>query len=213
MRHLSHAIALVAILVATAGARAEEPDGCGSPDPERRIAPCTALIEAPGTAPAERAEAYFRRGLSYAELGQNQRAIPDYGEAIRIAPRFAAALNNRADAWLKLGKPAQGVADIEKALEIDPQHPAFNATRGEIRQALGDPDGAMRDHEAAMAFGGRFFVQLYQCSLRLAQLYHGAVDGVLRPELLTALRLCVDRGSRCAPLPPSQVPECAAPAV
>ncbi len=69
----------------------------------------------------------------------------------------------------------------------------------------------MRHHEAAMAFGGKPFVQLYQCSLKLAGLYRGPLDGIIRLELRTALRQCVDQGSRCAPLPPFPLSECPEP--
>jgi len=211
MRHLSHAIAVMSVMMAAAGAMADELNGCESRDPERRIAACSALIDTPDMTPVRRAQAFYRRGLAWSQLGQYQRAIPDYDAAIRISPLFASALNNRANAWQKLGKPAQGLPDIEQALELEPLEPIYNATRGEIGQALGDRDGAMRDHEAAMAFGGADFVRLYQCSLRLARLYHGPLDGIVRPELRTALRLCVDQGSVCAPLPPFPVSECPEP--
>jgi tetratricopeptide (TPR) repeat protein len=212
MRHLGYAIAAVAVMTATAaGAAAQELQGCASPDPERRVAACTALIDAPDTVPALRSEAFFRRGLSYSQFNQYERAIRDYDAAIAITPGFAPALNNRAYSYLKLGKPSQGLPDVEEALEIEPLHPIFSTTRGEIRQVLGDRDGAIRDHEAAMASGGRPVVMLYQCSLRLARLYHGPLDGIIRPELRTALGLCVDQGAQCAPVPSFPDTECPEP--
>jgi hypothetical protein len=195
VRHPSSAIVMMAIIWATTGATADELDGCRGPEPERRIVACTALIDALDTTPAVRAEAFFRRAVSYAQLGQRQRAINDYDEVIRIRPEAVAALNNRAYSTLKLGKPSQALPDVEQALKIAPQNPMVNSTRGEIRQALGDRESAMRDHEEALALGGMFFVKLYQCSLRLARLYHGPVDGIIRPELRTALRLCVDQAA------------------
>ncbi len=213
MRLSIHAVVSVtmSIMATAAAATADELNGCNDPDPERRVAPCTALIDAPDTDPDLRAQAFFLRGVSYARRGEFQRAISDYDAAIRIAPQYASALNNRANAYRNLGKPSQGLPDIEQALTISPQDPIFNATRGEISQALGDREGAMRDHDAAMAYGGASFVKFYQCSLRLAQLYHGPIDGVIRPELRAALRLCVDQGSHCAPLPPFPVSECPEP--
>ncbi len=213
MIHLTRAIALMAVFVATAAAAADDAmlDACRSQAAERRIAPCTALIEAPGGAPAVRAEAFFLRALSYWELNQRERAVRDYDEAIRIEPQFAPALNNRADAYLKLGKTQQGVPDIDRALEIAPQDPIYNVTHGQIGQTLGDRDGAMRDHEAAMAFGGKRYVRLYQCGLRMARLYHGPIDGILRPDLRAALRMCVDQGGNCDPMPETITVECPEP--
>ncbi len=214
MPHLTRAMALTAIFVTTSPAMADEmnlPIGCTDPEPEHRIAPCTAVIDAPDAAPALRAEAFFRRALAYWQLSQRERAIGDYDQAIQLAPEFAAALNNRADAWLKLGKASQGMPDIERALKVAPQNPIYNVTRGQIGQTLGDRDGAMRDHEAAMAYGGKLFVRLYQCGLRLARLYHGPIDGILRPDLRLALRLCVDQGSGCDPMPESVTVDCPEP--
>jgi tetratricopeptide (TPR) repeat protein len=187
------------------------PGGCGSLEPERRIAPCSAMIDAPGTARDVRARAYFMRGLAYWQLNQRERAVGDYDKAIQMAPRFAGALNNRADAYLRLGMPSEGMPDIDLALEIEPQNPIYNATRGQIGQSVGDREGAMRDHTAAMAFGGPVFVKMYQCGLKLARLYHGPVDGILRQDLHTALRMCVDQGGHCDPLPESANTECREP--
>jgi tetratricopeptide (TPR) repeat protein len=208
--HLTKAIALMAIVAATSAFADEQPvvSGCRNAAPELRIAPCSAVIDSPAASPAERADAFFLRGLAYWQSGQREHAVRDYGEAIRISPQFAPALNNRADAYLKLGKASQGVPDIERALQIAPQDPIYNVTHGQIGQTLGDRDGAMHDHQAAMAFGGKRYVRLYQCGLRLARLYQGPLDGVLRSDLLAALRQCVDQGGNCDPMPESVTLEC-----
>lgn len=208
VRYPVYAIAVMALQLATAGARADDLNDCGSPEPERRIPACTALIEAPDTPPDTRADAFFRRGVSYSELGQYRRAIRDYDETIRLQSDAAAALNNRAYSYLKLGQPSVGMPDVEQAMQLQPENPIFLSTRGEISQVLGDRESAMRDHEAAMALGGMNFVKVYQCSLRMAGLYRGPIDGIVRPEVRTALRLCVDQGSGCAPVPPFPIPEC-----
>src|SRR5262249_27233323 len=75
MRHLTKAIALVAIIAAEDGAVAQEWNGCDSPDLDRKIASCTRLIETPDLDPAQRARAFLQRGYSYLRLGQYQRAI------------------------------------------------------------------------------------------------------------------------------------------
>jgi tetratricopeptide (TPR) repeat protein len=114
VRHLTKAIALVANIAATDGARAEEWNGCDSPDLDRKIAFCTKLIEAPAIAPVRLAGALIRRAYAYSRLGQYQRAIRDFDEAIRILPQDSATLNyraiaynNRAVAYEKLGKLSQ----------------------------------------------------------------------------------------------------------
>lgn len=218
MRHLSKAIATIAIIIVTISARAYEWNGCDGPDFDSRIPLCTKLIEAPDIEPARLAGAFSRRGFSYLELGQYQRAIRDYDETIRILSPFsdkyaldnrAVAYNNRASAYIGLGKPSQALPDAQMALEIRPQVPHFSATRGEIRQRLGDQGGALRDQDAAMALGGARWVKYYQCGLRLAQVYHGPIDGIISLELRAALRMCVDKGSSCDAV--SQDRECPEP--
>jgi TPR repeat len=197
-RDMSRLAKVIAMIVATFGAvAAEEGNGCNSREPQR----CSAVIEAPGTSPADRAMAFSRRGQYYLQLGQYQRAIRDYDEAIRISPRFAAALNNRAVAYLMSGKPSQGMPDVQQALQIAPRVPHFWATRGQISQWLGDQPGALGDYDAAMRLGGMPWVKLYQCGLKAAGLFDGPIDGIIRPEFRTALRTCVERGSNCDPLP------------
>ena len=45
------------------------------------------------------ADAYFNRGLAYAELGQYERAIQDYNDAIRLKPDDALAHDSRGFAY------------------------------------------------------------------------------------------------------------------
>jgi tetratricopeptide (TPR) repeat protein len=228
MRCLKHAIAMTmtALVLAAAGAMADdsktdnpktdspnkpatdELQGCDDRTPDISVAACTALIDAPDTAPAVRSRAFFLRGVSHAHLGRFQRAIRDYDEAIRINPQHTMALNNRADAWLRLGEPAQGLPDIDRALAINPRDPLFNTTRGELAQANGDRDGAIRSYETALRLGGAPFIKFYQCGLRLQRLYHGPLDGVLSPDLRTALQACVDKGAQCDPALPFLTSEC-----
>src|SRR5215470_13203807 len=85
MRHLTKAIALVAIIAAKDGAAAQEWNDCDGPDLDRKIASCTKLIETPDLDPAPRARAFLQRGYSYLRLGQYQRAIRDYDETIRTS--------------------------------------------------------------------------------------------------------------------------------
>jgi tetratricopeptide (TPR) repeat protein len=225
MRHLAKAIALVAIIASTDGAGAEEWYGCGRSEPDLAVASCTKLIEMPGIDPVRLAGAFVRRAYGYSKLGQYQHVIRDLDEVIRILPQyavaesasatgpvrdatkyFAVAYNNRAAAYLQLGKPSQSLLDAEKAVQFVPREPHFYATRGEAKQALGDQQGAIRDHDTAMTRGGARWIKHYQCGLRQARLYPGPLDGTISPELRSALRVCVDKGSKCDPF--STDPEC-----
>jgi lipoprotein NlpI len=60
------------------------------------------------------------RGNAYRARGDNERAIADFGEAIRLAPKFADAYYNRGLAHLYSGTPAKALADVNEASELDP---------------------------------------------------------------------------------------------
>jgi tetratricopeptide (TPR) repeat protein len=183
---------------------AEDQHECDRPESDRRIKACTELIETPGIPPTRQAMAYANRALSYSLMGEYQAAIRDYDQAIGMFPDFAVALNNRAWAYFKWGRATEGMTDVQRALQIDPQSPHALDTRAHIHQSLGDQGFAMRDYEAAMMFGGTRMVTLYQCGLKMHKLYDGPNDGVIRPALLQAMRLCIEKGGTCDPLPPDE---------
>jgi hypothetical protein len=55
-----------------------------------------------------------------------------------------------------------------------------------------------------MFFGGERMVKMYQCGLKAARVYDGPEDGALTPEVRRSLRICVEMGSQCDPLPPDE---------
>ncbi len=65
--------------------------------------------------------AYSNRGSVYDDLGQHQRAIEDYDEAIRLDPQDAAAYNNRGLAYVDLGQFQKATIDLDEAIRLDPQ--------------------------------------------------------------------------------------------
>lgn len=196
---------LVAISIAPGAVRATEAaHACDSPDSDRRINACTELIETPGISMPRRATAYANRALAHSLAGRYETAIGDYDQAIALFPDFAVALNNRAWAYFKWGRAAQGMGDVQRALQLDPFSPHALDTRAHIHQTLGDTNLAVRDYEQAMVFGGKRMVTLYQCGLKMHRLYSGPNDGVIRPELLQAIRACVAKGADCDPLPPDE---------
>ncbi len=177
---------------------------CDHPGSARRVAACTALIESADITESRRATAYANRALAYSLRGEYETAIRDYDQAIRLFPDYAIALNNRAWAYFKWGRAAQGMPDVQRSLQLDPLSPHSLDTRAHIYQSLGDASKSMRDYEAAMMFGGARMVTLYQCGLKMHRLYDGPNDGVVSGKLLAALKVCIERGPRCDPLPPSE---------
>jgi tetratricopeptide (TPR) repeat protein len=58
------------------------------------------------------------RGIVYEELGQHQRAIEEYNDAIRLKPDYAEAYFLRGFDDILLGKPATGCQSLVKACAL-----------------------------------------------------------------------------------------------
>lgn len=203
-RWLILSLALLLAGSMAASAAEDEVHDCDKPEIEGRIRACTELIETPDISEPRRATAFANRALAYSLRGQYETSIKDYDQAIALFPDFAVALNNRAWAYFKWGRAAQGMTDVQRSLQLDPFSAHSLDTRAHIYQTQGEQQLAQRDYEAAMVYGGARMVTLYQCGLKMNKLYSGPNDGVIRADLLSALRACIEKGGACDPLPPDE---------
>ena len=64
-------------------------------------------------------QAYSLRGRVYCGLGEIDKGIKDYSEAIRVAPDFGLAYEERAWAYAAKGEDEKAAADFGKAEELD----------------------------------------------------------------------------------------------
>jgi tetratricopeptide (TPR) repeat protein len=196
-------VAVLTVACFAAPAFADAMSDCFGTDNDRSIAGCSKLIARGHASGDALSRFYAKRGVAYSLKGRYATAIRDYDVAIRIKPNFSEALNNRAWAYFRLGKPKKALPDVERALEVMPRDPHALDTRGHILRSLGQLDAALRDYNEAMSTGGAVIIRIYQCGLAAAGLYKGETDGVLRPELQTALETCAHvRG--CSPVPVSE---------
>jgi tetratricopeptide (TPR) repeat protein len=76
-------------------------------------------------------------------------ALQDCDEAIRLSPKFAAALDSRAFIHLRLGDARAAIADYDAALKIRPDLASSLFGRGLARRAAGDTMGGDQDIAAA----------------------------------------------------------------
>jgi tetratricopeptide (TPR) repeat protein len=67
----------------------------------------------------------------------NDRAIADYNQVIRLAPNNADAYNNRGNAYYKKGDYDRAIADFEAGLRIDPNYPDIRTVLETVRQQRG----------------------------------------------------------------------------
>jgi len=76
---------------------------------------------------------------------QYQEAIDELNAAIRMAPDFATAYNERGFAWFKLSEYARAIADLDSAIRLNPKYANAYHIRGVVREAQGDHAGAEMD--------------------------------------------------------------------
>ena len=99
-----------------------------------------------------RARALFDRGVTLDETGQTAKAIADYTAALSLTPRFAAALNNRANAYRRLGRFAEARRDYEASLASDNSEPQYSDYGlGLLAEAQGDRVAALSYYRKALA--------------------------------------------------------------
>jgi len=118
---------------------------------EQQVLSCTALAQSGDETPLIRAVAYYNRALKYRARGDNDRAIADYTEAIRLNPNYVNAYHNRGVAYHVKGDGDLAIADFSEAIRLNPSFaPAYScrgtvyAGRKEYARAIADFSDAFR---------------------------------------------------------------------
>jgi tetratricopeptide (TPR) repeat protein len=66
--------------------------------------------------------AYYNRGVTYARLGNYQRAIKDFDKFIELNPQYVRAYSNRGLAYAKKGQYEEAISDYKQVLKINPDN-------------------------------------------------------------------------------------------
>jgi tetratricopeptide (TPR) repeat protein len=109
------------------------------------------------------AELYTIRGRISTAIGEYNKALADFNEAIRLDPKSSTAFRQRANAWRKKGQFNKALADFDESIRLDPKcsttfHLRGNGwlENGDFNRALADYNEAVqRDPQDAMALGSR----------------------------------------------------------
>jgi tetratricopeptide (TPR) repeat protein len=148
-------LAAIALTLASASAQVLTPDhhACGNAqgtvEPADQEKACSAVI-ARGGDPENLAVAYANRGNAFLRRGDNDRAIADYGRAIRLDPRLVDAYRNRGAAHFNQGAYDKALPDYEAAIRLDPREAGGYADRCSVRAIAGQPEEAKPDCDRAV---------------------------------------------------------------
>jgi tetratricopeptide (TPR) repeat protein len=129
-------------------------------------------------------QAFDLRGVAYGAQKQDERAIADFNEAIRLDPKDGFAFLNRANAYARLKQYDRAIPDYGEAISLDPDSIEAIAGRadayydtGKTAESVTDLDQLVKlkpDNSAIIAKRGDAHGLLGQYELALAD-YTGAI--------------------------------------
>jgi|ERR1035437_1766271 lipoprotein NlpI len=155
MRPLS-TILLITLLGAStalpAQTRDENWDRCKGSDPDLSIGGCTALIQSGLENNSNLSTLFFNRGNAYRHMGDFDRSIQDYDQAVRLNPGSAPAFDNRGLAYTLKGDYDRAIADFDQALLLNPSNTTAYNNRAAVYMRKGDLDRAIADYDQALRF-------------------------------------------------------------
>ena len=120
----------------------------GSPD--ERIAACSRAIASGKLSAEDLATTHYNRALEWRARREDDKALADYGEAIRINPKYALAHNNLGVVLFDKGEIDRALASFDRAIRLDPKFAYAYNNRGNVWSAKGEYDRAIADFSEAI---------------------------------------------------------------
>src|SRR5260370_27122006 len=140
-------------LAATAAGRGECAASADKPDVGGGA--CSRIIDDASEQVAERVEAFKNRGRGSFNRKDYDRAIADYGEAIKLSPKDAWAFAHRCEAYESKEDHDAAIADCSEAIKIDPKYGWAYNNRGVAYYGLHEYEAARADHAEAIRANSR----------------------------------------------------------
>jgi tetratricopeptide (TPR) repeat protein len=138
------------ILALPAGATAQDGQTCAASSGDAGIAICTREITSGKYTGANLARRYYNRGVSYSAKEENDRAIADYSEAIRLDPTLYPPLINRGLIYFDNNDYGRAITDFSEAIRLNPKQALAFFNRGYVYAIQGYTDRAIPDLSEAI---------------------------------------------------------------
>ena len=92
----------------------------------------------------------YNLGIVYQQMGELDKAIPEFKAAIRIKADFSAAYNNLGKAYGIQGDFEEAIAAFRTSVRIDPNSPVLHTNLGIVYQQQGKFDSAVSAYKKAI---------------------------------------------------------------
>ncbi len=168
MRNFVIALGVTSLISAVLPSNARAQARCGDSDPEVSISVCSAIITSGRAKGRELAAAHTERGVAYVALLDYDRAISDFGEAIRIDATFSKAFANRGAVHGAKQDFDKAIDDFTQAIELGPRSAHAFADRAGMHRLTGQHDAAIRDYSEAIRIDPAFADAILNRAMTLA---------------------------------------------
>jgi serine/threonine protein kinase/Flp pilus assembly protein TadD len=146
----SFAVFISIILLASwLASHSSPPQPSPSPTREPTVSPTPTATPTPTSSNDARASVAFDRGNAAVGKGDDQEAIAQYSEAIRLKPDYAFAFNNRGNVYSNLKQYDKAIADYSDYIRLRPNDPDGYNNRAHCYEELGNNQDAQRDRAKA----------------------------------------------------------------
>ncbi len=119
--------------------------------------------------PYASAVVYNNRGYIFEKMGQTEKAIADFNEAIAINPRRARVYTNLGNAYITMGQTEKAIADFDEAIAINPSKADLYNNLGNAYAKLGQTAMAVDCLDKAVSLKPGFSLAYYN----LGRVYMG----------------------------------------
>jgi lipoprotein NlpI len=126
-------------------------------DPQVRVVACTHAIEGRQAKDDQLAAVYYNRAIGYTLMGNNDSAIKDFTQALKIRPNTPAAYVNRGIAQMRANRPTAAKQDFDAAIAQDKDNVDGHYLRAWVEsqqnkdaEAVADLDNVLRNHPEHM---------------------------------------------------------------
>ncbi|MEM7189083.1 MAG: tetratricopeptide repeat protein [Pseudomonadota bacterium] len=136
-----------------APAKADMTDDCiQEANPDLSVGGCTAAIRSGNWSGEDLNWAFYNRGNAYSKLGDLQKAIDDYTQAIALKSTDASSYYNRGNAYSDLKEHDKAIYDFSQAIKIEPDFAHAYGNRARERVELKQYELALVDYNLALKF-------------------------------------------------------------